>query len=647
RGFTGGEFSSEIDATTDESGVARIEFETKGKNDPNDMPTDFDYSVSVSIQEAGGQAFDGQGSVRVTRGDFSIHVEPDDYIVRPGSAVKCAVRVLGVDTPVKPGANRKVRLEIGTMHYDREKVEFERTSSLDGVTGVDGIATFTVPAGRHGLVALRAVIDDERGHRITDQSEFYVEGGTWPTWMDQGKLGVRFDKRQYDVGDIARVLIRTSKPGGVALLCVEGERLLESRIVKLGSETTTVELPVLKHDAPNATVSVVYIRAKQFSEQRAAMTVRQTAKQLTVEITPGKVSYHPGDTASVTVRTTNHAGKPVSAEVSVEVVDEAIYALAPESTNPERGLYPLRPDLVRTEYSFPEIYLDGGDKGTKSTAIRKRFQDTAYWAPFVQTGADGMARVSVPLPDNLTSWRTTAVAVSDDSAVGMSSANFRARKELMVRIETPSFLVAGDRQSIAVSVTNDDARDATIRLRMEAIGLTLPKSSDDLRVAAGKTESLHLDVAASRAGEASLTVTARSDAGASDGVRRTVTIQPHGRLVETMVGGMTQGSANLSFTLRQNADPNAGRLRVSFSPSIGVSLLRSLDRLVGFPYGCVEQTMSRFLPSVVVGKAFRDLGIHRPDLEARVPRIADDGFARLQKMQHSDGGWGWWTYDKS
>jgi uncharacterized protein YfaS (alpha-2-macroglobulin family) len=69
---------------------------------------------------------------------------------------------------------------------------------------------------------------------------------------------------------------------------------------------------------------------------------------------------------------------------------------------------------------------------------------------------------------------------------------------------------------------------------------------------------------------------------------------------------------------------------------------------VDFPYGCVEQTMSRFLPAVYVRNL---LGSGRFSLEKdvadKLPKVLDEGLKRLYDFQHEDGGWGWWKEDPS
>ncbi|MFN7926884.1 MAG: alpha-2-macroglobulin family protein [Blastocatellia bacterium] len=76
--------------------------------------------------------------------------------------------------------------------------------------------------------------------------------------------------------------------------------------------------------------------------------------------------------------------------------------------------------------------------------IRKEFKDTAFWNASVMTGTDGKATVTVPLPDNLTTWRATARAVTSDLRVGSTVGKVLSRKDLILRLETPRFLTEGD-----------------------------------------------------------------------------------------------------------------------------------------------------------------------------------------------------------
>ncbi|MBK9053473.1 MAG: hypothetical protein IPL78_21995 [Chloroflexi bacterium] len=96
----------------------------------------------------------------------------------------------------------------------------------------------------------------------------------------------------------------------------------------------------------------------------------------------------------------------------------------------------------------------------------------------------------------------------------------------------------------------------------------------------------------------------------------------------------------------ENPLPNS-TVRVELSRSIAGSMVNGLEYLTGYPYGCVEQTMSRALPTAVVARAFNQLGIGTPALQADLTAKLEASIQRLYGFQHDDGGWGWWHDDDS
>ena len=96
-----------------------------------------------------------------------------------------------------------------------------------------------------------------------------------------------------------------------------------------------------------------------------------------------------------------------------------------------------------------------------------------------------------------------------------------------------------------------------------------------------------------------------------------------------------------------NTDPLAHTLRVEVSPSIAGSLFSALDYLTSYPYGCTEQTMSSYLPNVIVAETLSRLSVSGRVDTAELHAKMFAGLTRLQDYQHDDGGWGWWKEDES
>jgi uncharacterized protein YfaS (alpha-2-macroglobulin family) len=136
----------------------------------------------------------------------------------------------------------------------------------------------------------------------------------------------------------------------------------------------------------------------------------------------------------------------------------------------------------------------------------------------------------------------------------------------------------------------------------------------------------------------------------SDAMELTLPILPVGvQQTDAKSGSLAAADQDETTTLTLPGNPAqaAPAVDISLSPSIAGSIFSALDYLTSYPYGCTEQTMSSFLPDIVVAQAMKDLQLQTtvdtPDLEQKIQA----GMARLKDFQHSDGGWGWWKDDDS
>jgi hypothetical protein len=83
------------------------------------------------------------------------------------------------------------------------------------------------------------------------------------------------------------------------------------------------------------------------------------------------------------------------------------------------------------------------------------------------------------------------------------------------------------------------------------------------------------------------------------------------------------------------------------APSVAGTVFTALDYLTSYPWGCTEQTMSSFLPDLIVAQAVDKLHLKSPIDRATLNDMVNAGIARLYSFQHDDGGWGWWPDDPS
>ncbi|HWG44801.1 MAG TPA: alpha-2-macroglobulin family protein [Gemmataceae bacterium] len=277
--------------------------------------------------------------------------------------------------------------------------------------------------------------------------------------------------------------------------------------------------------------------------------------------------------------------------------------------------------------------------------IRRDFSDSAYWNAQLRTDNNGKATVEFKLPDSLTGWQVVVTAISKDLHVGRHETSFQTARPLMVAPILPRFFTEGDKVRVSANVQNcTDARQ-TVRVRLKAEnGKVTEPAEKDIILEPGSLASVSWIFQAGDAGFAQLLMSAESKAGSDASLKRLPIVRAGVEHVET-VSGFCKDSATI--TLPECVDPAQVVFEVRFAPTLTADLLDTLPYLVGYPYGCVEQTMSRFLPAIKVAQILKQLRLDSPELKRKLPGCVAAGIKRLLELQHADGGWGWWTNDQT
>ena len=305
--------------------------------------------------------------------------------------------------------------------------------------------------------------------------------------------------------------------------------------------------------------------------------------------------------------------------------------------------------------------------------VRSDFRATALWEPGVVTGDDGTATVSVTFPDSLTTWQATARVSTRDNRFGTATSTARTTKPLIVRLQAPRFFVAGDTVTVSAVINNKTASEMAVRPALIATGVeVVPRAGDgeSVTVPGGGERRVDWTVQAREAGDAHLEVVARGE-GESDAMTRDYRVYEHG--IEKLVarsGKLRGDEARIVLDLPRDRAPGSTSLIVQVTPSLAVTLLDSLPYLIDYPYGCTEQTMSRFLPAAITAATLERLGLKPEEIAGKLfggiepetagqthPRGVRDlgeldemirqGLGRLYDFQHQDGGWGWWKEGES
>jgi uncharacterized protein YfaS (alpha-2-macroglobulin family) len=266
-------------------------------------------------------------------------------------------------------------------------------------------------------------------------------------------------------------------------------------------------------------------------------------------------------------------------------------------------------------------------------------------------------------PANLTTWRLDARAATKDTRVGQNTLDIVSSKPLLVRPQTPRFFVVNDQVTLGTAVHNNTKTPLKVTVSLDAQGLSLQdQAAQNIDIPAGQQAYVTWDaVVAPDAKRVDLVFSAEGQA--PDGtLYQDASRPPQGSLDnqglpvyryeahETVgtSGQMLQGGTVVeAISLPTLPQPPSGELLINLSPSLAAGMTDGLTYLEHYPYECVEQTVSRFLPNVITTRAMQSAGLSDPTLEANLEEQVSTALQRLYNWQNADGGWGWWAGETS
>jgi hypothetical protein len=530
-----------------------------------------------------------------------------------------------------------------------------------------GIATERIVPRDPGEFLVEVEATDARGVTVTTSAMVWVIGKGEAFWSgdESARAALVASKQSYRPGEIARIVPRTALAGATALLSLERNGILESRIVRLGSTGEGIELPIKEAYAPNVFVSLAIVRGRtgvgdrgrpQFKLGMLNLQVSAESQRLKVEVATERASYQPGEEVAGTIRVTG-GGRGRRAEVSLSAADEGVLQLiAYQTPDPMRSFYAPWGLGVDSATNWNRIARlndpneldpeEGGDSGPgASQKVRSRFVNSAYWAPALLTDAEGKTSFRFRAPDNLTAFRLMAVAADDSGArFGSGEQRITIAKPLLLSPILPRFFTNGDSAAIGVTVHNHTGADGQATLRLRATGLRL-RSAAEQRVRLAKDASARVSwrVEASGMPDERATVQVEARLGGHGDAFRLTLPKERGLIVDKALLGRGAVAGRRELALRWPGDLHlqASQLEISVDRTGLAELSESLRYLVEYPYGCLEQTLSRLVPLLKV----QDLAQSLELAELRGPKLQtfiSAGVAKVIRHQRDDGQFSLW-----
>jgi hypothetical protein len=417
-----------------------------------------------------------------------------------------------------------------------------------------------------------------------------------------------------------------------------------------------LSIDVLATDWPRLDVAV--LGADGEPERTSAAVRHAQPRALALDVPPSAL---PGTLARCAATT-----EPGSV-VTFAVVDERVFrvradrtqvpdeALRPHVPVPQwtlaRSAEPLDPELV-----FGSMLVDGrvpgpgdlpvvggpaagGAAGASSPAagagaLRSDFRATACFRTVV-ADANGRAALEFLLPDDVTTWRVTASAIDARGEGTLATATFATRLALAAELQLPRVLRVGDRVEVPLLLDRaaDAVGDDAVRFAVTADGAghCAGSSTGAQSVARGAVATVAVPLVGAEVGD----LVVRSEAAQAanlDRAERRVPVLDDAVVANVATAAAGRGVVEVLAPAERQAD---GSLQVEVLAGGAAAWRLLAARLQEYPYGCVEQTLSRLLP-FAAGTAVAG------DVTQRADRIGK-GMARLRQLQGGSGGaFAWW-----
>jgi uncharacterized protein YfaS (alpha-2-macroglobulin family) len=458
------------------------------------------------------------GSWASNRGKVKFTVVALDTAGKPlkGQGIEVRGRMSQVITTRK-------RLVGGFYAYDNRTEVKDLGPLCSGASDERGLLLCEAELDSAGQVDLIAGAADGNSHRVEAATSVWVtkQGELWFAQDNDDRIDVLPEKKHYEPGETARLQVRMPFREATALVAIEREGIIETRVVRLRGDDPTIELKVQRNWGPNVYVSVLALRGRirevpwysfftwgwkeplawvrsfwyegreyqaptamvdlskpAFKLGVAALKVGIAAHTLEVRVTTDKPQYVVRQKAMARVRV-SFEGKPLAGtQVAFAAVDEGLLALRENTSWDLLGaMIQQRAWGVETSTAQSEIIgrrhygrkavAAGGGGGHAST--RELFDTLLLWQPAVTLDANGEALIEVPLNDSLTSFRLVAVADAGTQQFGSGSASIRVTQDLQVLAGLPPLVRNGDRFSALVTLRNTTAHEMKVHASLQGM----------------------------------------------------------------------------------------------------------------------------------------------------------------------------------
>jgi uncharacterized protein YfaS (alpha-2-macroglobulin family) len=596
-----------------------------------------ELTVEMEYSDPNGEIKTASATQKILPADSFVGLKTENWMSTAG---KTEVTGVVVDAKGKIRAGQKVLVEayrtnhithrkklVGGFYSYDSRFENKKVGSVCE-TKTDARGRFTCEAKglEPGSVTIQAQTRDSQG-RVTYAQvsvEIYESGHDfWWAPSDSDRIDVLPEKKKYEPGEKARLVVQSPFPKSQLLVTVEREGVLDSFVTQISRDKPFIEVPLKDNYAPNVFVSVIALRGRVGEPSPTALLdlakpamkmgmvgikVGWKRHELKVALSTPKKVYKTRDTVPVKVKVVAANGEPLpkGSEVVVIALDEALLQLRDNETwklldsmMGDRGLAvdtsSGQNQVIGKRHFGSKAKAPGGDGGMEAGDVRQIFEAMRLWAPRVKLNEAGEAEVKVPLNDSITSFRIVAVASGGWGQFGTGETSVQSTKDLIIYSGFPPLLRDGDQTQAAFTVRNTTDQDMKIDVDVQSKELSLPKiSSFALKAHDAQTIKAEIRVPA-EIKQFTYQLSVKDQKSAAKDALQAVVKVLEAVPARVLQATLFQLDKKNEISVKQPADAIRGRggLRVTARETLVRGLAGVKSWMQDYDYDCLEQRISR------------------------------------------------------
>lgn len=289
---------------------------------------------------------------------------------------------------------------------------------------------------------------------------------------------------------------------------------------------------------------------------------------------------------------------------------------------------------------------DADDNETADVHVRSYFPETLYINPEIITDRHGIAEISVPLADNITTWRMSMIASTERGTLGTATSSLKVFQDFFVDLDLPMVLTEGDQVSLPVAIYNYTDANGEVRLKLKDedwFRLVDDSVEKSVNVDAQHVGGSQFTLEAKRIGKFRLTLTAQMKGGSrrADVVVREIEVVPNGREQNIVFNGQLESTVSHRVEFPTTAINGASKIVVRLYPGPLSQIIEGMDSILRMPSGCFEQTSSSTYPNVLALDYMKRTKKLTPEVHAKAEGYIANGYQRLLTFEVQSGGFSW------